>query len=105
MKANLLNTFVILVILTLLGFAKMDIIFHKFIKHATMKTDNALRELNAISRGQCFGFCTARPGCSSTAYSSTGGSCILSDDIHLTSHTTPASGWNLYSIIGKSLMF
>jgi len=100
---NRSNYVVIPVLLTFLGIARMDIIFHKFIKHPSKKTGTFFEELNEVSRGQCFGFCTARVGCSSLAFSNTGGICLLSKDRHLTSHTTLASGWNVFGVMGEFL--
>jgi len=98
---NRSNYVVIPVMLTFLGIARMDIIFHKFIKHPSKKTGKLFEALDEVSLGQCFGFCTERPGCSSLAYSNAGGICLLSEDRHLTSHTTLASGWNVFGLTGE----
>jgi len=100
---NRSNYVVIPVMLTFLGVARMDIIFHKFIKHPSKKTGTLFDELDEVSLGQCFGFCTARVGCSSLAYSIDGGICLLSKDRHLSSHTTLASGWNVFGVMGEFL--
>jgi len=95
------NFVAIPVMLTLIGLARMDILFHDFIKHPLKKTGTLFEALDAISLGRCFGFCTARVGCSSLAYSNAGNICHLSEDRHLTSDTNLASGWDVYGVIGE----